>query len=50
MMKKKSILALFMALGLFVVSCSNDDDNNESSTRNLTINFSGLENLGADFV
>ncbi|NQY07423.1 MAG: anti-sigma factor [Flavobacteriaceae bacterium] len=39
-----------MAHGLFVVSCSNDDDNNESSTRNLTINFSGLENLGADFV
>lgn len=37
-------------MGLLAASCSSDDDNNNSSTSNLTINFTGLENLGSDYV
>ncbi|MFV9550540.1 hypothetical protein [Algibacter sp. PT7-4] len=46
-MIKKMILAV-IALGIFATSCSNDDDGNESSRLNLSID--GLENLGSNFV
>jgi len=49
-MIRKTILAV-MALGIFATSCSSDDDNNNtSSTADLTLNLSGLEALGSDFV
>jgi len=47
-MIKKVILGAF-ALGLFLTSCSSDDDAS-SSTANLTLNLSGLEALGSDYV
>ncbi|MCF6348855.1 MAG: anti-sigma factor [Flavobacteriaceae bacterium] len=49
MIKKILFLAL-VAFGLFFTSCSDDDDNNGSSTKNITLNISGLEDLGSDFV
>ncbi|MEM9679597.1 MAG: anti-sigma factor [Bacteroidota bacterium] len=48
-MIKKMIIGV-MALGLFATSCSNDDDNNVSNVDTLTLNLSGLEALGSDFV
>lgn len=48
-MIKKMILAA-LALGFFALSCSSDDDNNGPSTATLTLNLSGLEELGSDFV
>ena len=48
-MIKKAIFGL-LAVGLLVVSCSSDDDNNTSNTANLTLNLDGLEALGSDFV
>lgn len=36
-------------MAFILTSCSNDDDNNPSTT-NLSVNFSGLENLGSNFV
>ena len=41
-----------MALGFFATSCSNDDDNGITSPveSSLTVNLTGLEALGADFV
>ena len=47
-MIKKLIIGV-MALGLFATSCSNDDDNTPSLDT-LTLNLSGLEALGTDFV
>lgn len=41
-------LALTM-IGLIAISCSSDDDNSPA-TANLTLNLSGLEELGNDFV
>lgn len=38
-----------LALGIFATSCSSDDDNGPS-TADLTLNLSGLEELGSDFV
>lgn len=38
-----------LALGIFATSCSSDDDNGPS-TADLTLNLSGLEELGTDFV
>ncbi len=50
MIKKILFLAL-VAIGLFFTSCSSDDDNNNgSTTKNITLNISGLEDLGSDFV
>ncbi len=49
MIKKILFLAL-VAFGLFFTSCSNDDDNGGSSTKNITLNISGLEDLGSDYV
>lgn len=48
-MIKKTFLGL-LALSLFAVSCSSDDDSNASTTSNLTLNFQGLEALGSDYV
>ncbi|WP_055435321.1 anti-sigma factor [Lacinutrix algicola] len=50
-MIKKMILGA-LALGFFATSCSNDDDAAVavSTTSGLTIDFSGLEALGDDFV
>lgn len=49
-MIKKMIFSV-LALSAFLVSCSSDDDNNSvPSTSNLTLNLSGLEPLGNDFV
>ena len=47
-MIKKLVLGV-MALGLIATSCSSDDDNG-STTQNLTLNLSGLEDLGSDYV
>ncbi len=47
-MIKKMFLAI-LVLGIFASSCSSDDDNG-STTSNLTLNLSGLEDLGSDFV
>lgn len=38
-----------IAIGVFTTSCSNDDDN-EPTNANLTLNLQGLEALGDDFV
>ena len=48
-MIKKMILAV-LAVGIFATSCSSDDDNNSPTTSDLTLNLSGLEALGSDFV
>lgn len=48
-MIKKTILGL-LAISLFAVSCSSDDDDNTSTTSDLTLNLQGLETLGSDFV
>ncbi|WP_298344746.1 hypothetical protein [uncultured Algibacter sp.] len=47
-MIKRMFLAI-IALGVFATSCSNDDDN-EPTNANLTLNLQGLEALGDDFV
>lgn len=49
-MKKRiqNLTLIFIAM-LFVYSCSDDDDNGVS-TKNLTLNITGLEDLGTDFV
>ena len=38
-----------LAIGIFATSCSSDDDNGPS-TAMLTLNLSGLEMLGSEFV
>ncbi len=48
-MIKKTVLGL-LALSVFAVSCSSDDDNNTSTTSDLTLNLQGLEALGSDYV
>ena len=48
-MIKKMFLAV-LALGIFATSCSSDDDNNGPTNSDLTLNLSGLETLGSDFV
>jgi len=48
-MIKKTFLGL-LAVSLFAVSCSSDDDNNTSTTADLTLNLQGLEVLGSDYV
>ena len=48
MKKRIQNLVLIFAVILFVYSCSDDD--NGISTKSLTLNISGLEDLGTDFV
>ncbi len=38
-----------LTIGIFATSCSSDDDNS-TTTANLTLNLNGLEELGDDFV
>ncbi len=47
-MVKKVLSIALVAFGLIFTSCSNDDDG--PSTKNLTLNINGLEDLGADYV
>jgi len=47
-MIKKIYLLAFIALGLIAVSCDSDDD--APTTADLTLNLSGLDELGSDFV
>ena len=46
---KKILLTLAAISALTFVAC-NDDDDNTPRTSNLSLNISGLENLGSDFV
>ncbi|WP_299016817.1 anti-sigma factor [uncultured Polaribacter sp.] len=48
-MKKVLNLAIVFALTAFFVACS-DNEENEPTTGNLTVDFTGLEALGPDFV
>lgn len=50
-MIKKMIFSV-LALSVIITSCSNDDDNNSTPPTNspLTLNLSGLESLGTDYV
>jgi hypothetical protein len=45
---KKVLLSALVIAALSFTSCSDDDDNTPSKS-NLTLNVSGLENLGADY-
>ncbi len=46
----KKYLALIAAATLTFTSCSNDDDNGENTTtKNITLNLQGLEDLGSGF-
>ena len=46
----KKILLIIAAVSVFTFVACNDDDDNTPRTSNLTINISGLENLGANYV
>ncbi|MEX0275426.1 MAG: hypothetical protein AB3N16_13710, partial [Flavobacteriaceae bacterium] len=47
-MKKIKLMTVICGLALIVASCSNDDDDAPSKS-NLTLNISGLEDLGEDY-
>ena len=47
-MKKRTLFLLTIIAGI-MLSCNNDDDDGPS-TANLTLNISGLEDLGPDYV
>ncbi|WP_343329875.1 anti-sigma factor [Polaribacter staleyi] len=50
-MKKILNLAIAIAIATTFVACSDDDNNNNvQTTGSLTVDFTGLEELGADFV
>ncbi|WP_223033184.1 anti-sigma factor [Hanstruepera marina] len=48
----KKMFFSVLALSVIITSCSNDDDNNPNTPVNspLTLNLSGLEDLGSDYV
>ncbi len=48
-MVKKMLSGALVAFGLMLSSCSNDDDGG-TSTKNLTLNIEGLEELGTNYV
>ena len=48
-MTRKNLLLAIATFGLLSTSCDNDDDNLPSK-KNLTINITGLEALGSDYV
>ncbi|PWJ36171.1 anti-sigma factor [Sediminitomix flava] len=48
-MKQNFYLSILLVGTFFFASCDDDDDNNGSSTSNLTLNISGLEDLGDDY-
>lgn len=45
----KKMFLVILTVGFLTASCSSDDDNGPT-TSNLTLNLSGLEDLGSDFV
>lgn len=47
---KKSIFSLLAVTSLFFISCNKDDDNKDLTTKDLTLNIQGLENLGSNHV
>ena len=49
-MIKNVLKFVFVTLLLVTASCSDDDDDNGTATADLTLNVSGLEDLGTDFV
>jgi len=50
-MIKRNVFLAILALGLIFTSCNNDDDSTDSTTtKKLTLNIDGLEELGSDFV
>lgn len=48
-MMKKILSILFIVLAFITFSCSDSDDD-EPATKDLTLNISGLESLGSDYV
>ena len=48
MKKTIQLLMAFIALGFIITSCDNDDDG--PTTADLTLNLSGLDELGSDYV
>lgn len=48
-MKTKQLILLVMAGMLLIAACKKDDDSGDP-TKAITLNFSGLENLGDDYV
>lgn len=49
MIKVKSIILLALVALVFVTSCKKDEETSVSTTGNLNIDISGLEDLGSDF-
>jgi len=47
---KTEVKVLFVLCSLFVASCSDDDENVTIDTSTLTLNLSGLEDLGSDYL
>lgn len=45
----KKYLVLLAAVAVGFTSCSDDDNNDNVNTKNLTLNINGLEDLGSDF-
>ncbi len=48
-MIKNAYLPILLFLAVLVSSCDNDDDDSTSGTGNLTLNLTGLEQLGPDY-
>lgn len=48
-MKTKQLILLVMA-GMFLIASCKKDETPADTTKDLTLNFSGLENLGSDYV
>jgi hypothetical protein len=48
-MKTKNLIVFALAAMFLVASCKKDETPNDTN-KNLTLNFSGLENLGSDYV
>lgn len=46
----KTMFFAVLAIGFLATSCSNDDDNSGNSNAELTLNLTGLEPLGDDYV
>ena len=49
-MIKNVLKFVFVTLLIVTTSCSNDDDGTTATTKNLALNVSGLEDLGAEGV
>lgn len=49
-MKTFKLITVFLLIGIFAVSCSSDDDGSPSLTKTLSLNLTGLTDLGPNFV